>query len=186
MANRIHKLADVQSPDIGDGSYIWQFVIVLPNAVIGKNCNICSHCFIENDVNIGDNVTIKNGVQIWDGIMIENDVFVGPNVTFTNDKFPRSKQHLKSFEKTLVKKGCSIGANATIIGGITIGEYSLVGAGSVVTKSVPANAMVFGNPAKIMGWVNANGEKLIKSGKGWQNSEGDKYFIKDNCLIKLP
>ena len=98
MPNNIHKLADAQSGAIGDGSYIWQFVIVLPNAVIGKNCNICSHCFIENDVNIGDNVTIKNGVQIWDGTIIENNVFIGPNVTFTNDKFPRSKQHLKSFE----------------------------------------------------------------------------------------
>lgn len=185
MANRIHKLADVQSHDIGDGSNIWQFVIVLPNAVIGENCNICSHCFIENDVEIGDNVTIKNGVQIWDGIRIENNVFIGPNVTFTNDKFPRSKQHSKPFEKTIVKEGASIGANATIIGGITIGEYSLVGAGSVVTKSVPANTMVFGNPAKIMGWVNANGEKLIQTGNEWRAPGGDKYLVKNNCLIKF-
>ena len=184
MANNIHNLADVQSPDIGDGSNIWQFVIVLPNAVIGEDCNICSHCFIENDVKIGNNVTIKNGVQIWDGIRIESNVFIGPNVTFTNDKFPRSKQHLKPFEKTYINEGSSIGANATIICGITIGEYALIGAGSVVTKSVPPNAMVFGNPAKIMGWVNDNGEKLIKVGNEWHTPEGDKYLVKDNCLIK--
>lgn len=144
----IHKLADVQSPKIGEDTNIWQFCVVLENATIGKNCNICSHVFIENDVTIGDNVTIKNGVQIWDGITVQDNVFIGPNVTFSNDKFPRSKQRPSEFLKTIVKKNASIGANATIIPGITIGENAMIGAGSVVTKDVPANTTVAGNPAK--------------------------------------
>lgn len=109
----IHKMSDVQSNNIGKDTNIWQFCVVLPNAKIGNNCNICSHCFIENDVVIGNNVTIKCGVQIWDGITIEDNVFIGPNVTFCNDKYPRSKQYPEEFSKTIVKKGASIGANAT-------------------------------------------------------------------------
>ena len=144
----IHHLADVQSKNIGKGTTIWQFCVILENASIGKNCNINCNVFIENDVQIGDNVTIKPGVQIWDGITIEGDVFIGPNVTFTNDLFPRSKKYPEKFEKTLIKKGASIGANATILAGITIGENALIGAGSVVTKDIPANEIWMGNPAK--------------------------------------
>ena len=144
----IHNLADVQSKNIGKDTNIWQFCVVLPKAEIGENCNICSHCFIENDVKIGNNVAIKNCVQLWDGITIEDDVFIGANVTFTNDKYPRSKNHEYKQLKTIVKKGASIGANATILPDITIGENSMVGAGSVVTKNVPANTIVCGNPAK--------------------------------------
>lgn len=144
----IHPLADVQSDNIGDNTTVWQFNVVLQNAVIGNYCNICSHCFIENDVVIGDRVTIKNGVYLWDGTTVENDVFIGPNVTFSNDKYPRSKHHHGEFTKTLICKGASIGANATILPGITIGEYAMIGAGSVVTKNVPANTTVKGNPAK--------------------------------------
>ena len=144
----IHHLADVQSKNIGKGTTIWQFCVILENASIGKNCNINCNVFIENDVKIGDNVTIKPGVQIWDGITIEDDVFIGPNVTFTNDLFPRSKKHPEKFEKTLIKKGASIGANATLLAGITIGENALIGAGSVVTKDIPANEIWMGNPAK--------------------------------------
>lgn len=147
MSN-LHKLSDVQSKNIGQGTNVWQYVVILPEAQIGTNCNICSHCFIENRVNIGNNVTIKSGVQIWDDIVIENDVFVGPNVTFTNDKFPRSKKYPLSFLKTIIRKGASIGANATILPGITIGENAMIGAGSVVTKDVEANTTVIGNPAK--------------------------------------
>lgn len=143
----IHPTADVQSRAIGEGTRIWQFVVVLPNAKIGKDCNICSHCFIENKVVVGDRVTIKCGVQLWDGIVLEDDVFVGPNVTFTNDPMPRSRQALAKCQTTMVKKGASIGANATILPGITIGEGAMVGAGSVVTKDVPPGAMVYGNPA---------------------------------------
>lgn len=146
MAN-IHPLADVQSTNIGDGTSVWQFCVILKNAVVGKNCNINCQVFIENDVVIGDNVTIKPGVQVWDGVTLEDNVFVGPNVTFTNDLRPRSKVYPEKFAKTLVKKGASIGANATIVAGIIIGENALIGAGAVVTKNVPANTLWFGNPA---------------------------------------
>jgi UDP-2-acetamido-3-amino-2,3-dideoxy-glucuronate N-acetyltransferase len=145
----IHQLADVQSETIGTDSNIWQYVVVLPGAVIGDSCNVCSHCFIENDVRIGDRVTIKCGVQIWDGITIKDDVFIGPNVTFTNDKFPRSKKH-KLPAKTLVEKGASIGANATILCGLTIGENAMVAAGAIVTRDVPPNAVVAVKPAEII------------------------------------
>lgn len=144
----IHALADVQSKTIGENTKIWQFCVILPNAVIGNNCTICSHCFIENDVKIGNNVTIKCGVQIWDAITIEDNVFIGPNVTFCNDKHPKSQNTDWKCEGVLVKKGASIGANATILAGITIGENAMIGAGSVVTKDVPAFATVMGNPAK--------------------------------------
>jgi len=145
----IHALSDVQSASIGADTKIWQFCVVLPGASIGSNCNICSNVFIENDVVIGDNVTIKCGVQVWDGIRIENDVFIGPNVTFTNDRHPVSRATEWKKESTVVKRGASIGANATILPGLVIGENALVGAGSVVTKDVPANAVVYGNPAKV-------------------------------------
>ena len=145
----INPLADVQSRKIGKDTRIWQYVVILEGAAIGEGCNICSHCFIENEVFIGDRVTIKCGVQIWDGITIKDDVFIGPNVTFTNDKFPRSTQH-KEASKTVVEKGASIGANSTILCGITIGENVMVGAGALVTKDVPANVVVVGNPARII------------------------------------
>ncbi|AJI57917.1 hexapeptide repeat of succinyl-transferase family protein [Francisella philomiragia] len=144
----IHKLSDVQSLNIGKDTKIWQFVVVLKNATIGENVNICSHCLIENDVVIGDNVTIKSGVQIWDGITLEDNVFIGPNVTFTNDRMPRSKQYPTEWPKTTIKKGASIGANSTILPGIIIGENAMIGAGSVVTKNIPANEVWIGNPAR--------------------------------------
>lgn len=146
----IHPLSDVNSDKIGSNTNIWQFVVVLPGAVIGSNCNICSNCFIENQVLIGDNVTIKNGVQIWDGIILEDNVMIGPNATFTNDLYPVAKNTNYQLLKTIVKKGASIGANATILPGVTIGEGSLVGAGSVVTKNVPPYSVVIGNPAKVI------------------------------------
>ncbi|AIT09024.1 dTDP-6-deoxy-3,4-keto-hexulose isomerase [Candidatus Francisella endociliophora] len=142
-----HKLSEVQSKNIGKDTKIWQFVVVLENATIGENCNICSHCLIENKVVIGDNVTVKSGVHIWDGVNLEDNVFIGPNVTFTNDRMPRSKQFLTEYPQTVIKKGASIGANATILPGIIIGENAIVGAGSVVTKSIPANEIWLGNPA---------------------------------------
>lgn len=150
---KIHPLADVQSSHIGEGTTIWQFAVILPKAIIGKNCNINCHTFIENDVVIGDRVTIKSGVFLWDGLKIEDDVFVGPNVTFVNDKFPRSKKYPEKFQKTRIGKGASIGANATILGGINIGEYSMIGAGSVVTKDVDPRTVVYGNPAKVAGRI---------------------------------
>ncbi|WP_226063998.1 acyltransferase [Kaistella polysaccharea] len=146
--NKIHPLAEVQSPSVGEGTFVWQYSIILEDAVIGTNCNINCHVFIENDVIIGNNVTVKPGVQIWDGLRIEDDVFIGPNVTFTNDPFPRSKQYQKNVQRTLICKGVSIGANATILGGVTVGENSMIGAGSVVTKNIPSNELWVGNPAR--------------------------------------
>lgn len=150
MSPQIHSLSDVNSSHIGFSTRIWQFVVILSGARIGSNCNVCSHCFIESDVIIGDRVTIKSGVQLWNGLRIEDDVFIGPNVTFTNDLFPRSKQYPEVFAETIVKSAASIGAGAVILPGITIGRRAMVGAGSVVTKSVPDGAVVLGNPAKIV------------------------------------
>lgn len=149
-----HPQALVESVRIGNATRIWAFVHILPGARIGAECNICDHVFIENDVLVGDRVTIKCGVQLWDGISVENDVFIGPNVTFTNDPFPRSKKYPATFPRTLVKRGASIGANATILPGLTIGANAMVGAGAVVTRDVPANAIVVGNPARITGYGN--------------------------------
>jgi len=146
----IHKLADVQSTDIGTETVVWQFSIILKNAKIGKKCNINCHTFIENDVVIGNNVTIKSGVYLWDGITVEDNVFIGPNVTFTNDKYPKSKEYPSIFQRTILKKGASIGANSTILGGLVVGENALIGAGSVVTKSIPKNELWLGNPARFI------------------------------------
>ncbi len=151
----IHEQALVESSSIGSGTRIWAFAHVLSGAVIGRDCNLCDHTFFENDVIIGDRVTIKCGVQVWDGVRIGDDVFVGPNATFTNDRFPRSKQHLASAQRprTIVRQGASIGANATILPGLTIGERAMVGAGAVVTRDVPDDSIVVGNPARIVGYV---------------------------------
>nr|WP_324722717.1 acyltransferase [Lelliottia sp. JS-SCA-14] len=147
---KIHDLSDVQTDQIGTGTTIWQYAVILPQAVIGKDCNICAHTFIENDVKIGDRVTVKSGVFLWDGISIEDDVFIGPCVAFTNDKHPRSKQYPEQFLRTIIKKGASLGANATILPGITIGEGAMVGAGAVVTKNVAPYTTVVGNPANLI------------------------------------
>lgn len=149
----IHDLADVQSESIGEDSKVWQFCVILKDAVIGNNCNINAQVLIENDVIIGNNVTVKSGVQIWDGTRIEDNVFIGPNATLTNDLMPRSKKYPEKFAGITLKKGCSIGANATLLPGIIVGEGAMIGAGAVVTKDVPKNAIVVGNPAIIKGYV---------------------------------
>lgn len=149
----IHPLADVKSTAIKSNTRIWQYAVIFANAKIGENCNICAHTLIESDVIIGNNVTVKSGVYIWDGTRIEDNVFLGPNATLTNDPMPRSKQYPESFSGITLKRGSSIGANATILPGITIGENAMVGAGAVVTKDVPANAVVVGNPAKIIRYM---------------------------------
>jgi UDP-2-acetamido-3-amino-2,3-dideoxy-glucuronate N-acetyltransferase len=150
----IHPLSDVQTERIGEGTTVWQYVVILGNAVIGKDCNINALCFIENDVFVGDRVTVKSGVHLWDGLTVEDDVFLGPNVTFTNDKYPRSKHHPERFQRTTIRRGASVGANATILGGVTIGEHAMIGAGSVVTRDVPAGETWFGNPARKSGASN--------------------------------
>ena len=152
----VHSNAIVETDKIGKNTRVWAFVHVLPGAVIGEDCNLCDQVFIENDVVVGNRVTIKCGVQLWDGITLEDDVFVGPNATFTNDPFPRSKHYPEVFARTLIRKGASIGANATILPGLTVGQYAMIGAGTVVTKDVPPFAIVVGNPARIIGYVQAN------------------------------
>lgn len=145
----IHPLADCQA-SVPESTRIWQFCVVLPQAKMGENCNVCSHCFIENDVEIGNNVTVKCGVQLWDGLRVEDDVFIGANVSFTNDRYPRSKRYPARFEKTVIRKGASIGAGSVILCGIEIGEKAMIGAGSVVTKDVPAGELWVGNPARFV------------------------------------
>lgn len=149
----IHPLSDVQSKKIGKGTRVWQFAVVLKEAIIGGDCNICAHTLIENDVVLGDNVTVKSGVYIWDGTTIGNNVFIGPCATFTNDKMPRSKVYPDAVSKIIIEDHASIGANATLLPGITIGKHAMVGAGSVVTKDVPAYAVVVGNPARIIKYI---------------------------------
>jgi acetyltransferase-like isoleucine patch superfamily enzyme/dTDP-4-dehydrorhamnose 3,5-epimerase-like enzyme len=158
-----HPNALIETKNIGKNTRIWAFAHILPGAVIGDDCNVCDHTFIENDVVIGDRVTIKSGVQLWDGITLEDDVFIGPNATFTNDLFPRSKQYPKSFIRTVIRKGASIGANATILPGLTIGQCAMVGAGAVVTNDIPPFAIVVGNPARITGYVQADRDHSIRA-----------------------
>lgn len=150
---QIHPLSDVQSKSVGEGTRIWQYCVILPNAKIGFGCNICAQVFIENDVIVGDNVTIKNGVQLWDGLRVGDGVFIGPNATFTNDLFPRSKQHPNQFLRTVIGPKASIGANATILPGVSVGAGAMIGAGAVVLKDVPPNAIVVGNPGVITGYA---------------------------------
>lgn len=157
----IHPTAEVQTGHVGEGTSIWQYCIILEGAKLGSNCHVDCHVFIENDVVMGDNVTVKSGVQLWDGVHLEDNVFVGPNVTFTNDMLPRSKCYKDAFLKTVVRRGASIGANATIIAGISIGQYAMIGAGSVVTKSVPDYSIWYGNPAAFKGFVCQCGQKMI-------------------------
>ena len=152
----VHPQGLCESRNIGRGTRIWAFAHVLPGAVIGSECNICDHVFVENDVVIGDRVTVKCGVQLWDGIRLEDDVFVGPNVTFTNDRIPKSKRYPTQFLKTFVLRGASIGAGATILPGLVLKEYSLVAAGSVVTHDVPARVLVRGSPARPVSFLDAD------------------------------
>jgi UDP-2-acetamido-3-amino-2,3-dideoxy-glucuronate N-acetyltransferase len=175
-----HPNAIIESSDIGDGTRIWAFTHILPGAKIGENCNINDHTFIENDVILGNNVTIKSGVYIWDGVRLADNVFIGPNVTFTNDLKPRSKQYPEEFKQTIIDDWASIGANATIIAGNTIGKYAMIGAGSVVTKNIPNNTLWYGNPAKMKGYVCNCGEVLNSE---LHCSKCDKHYkIIDNMI----
>ncbi|OGH05943.1 MAG: isomerase [Candidatus Levybacteria bacterium RBG_16_35_11] len=174
----IHDKALVATKKIGENTRIWAFCNILKGAKIGKDCNICDHVFIENKVVIGNKVTVKCGVFLWDGITIEDNVFIGPNAAFANDKFPRSKKYLKKPVATLIKKGASLGANATVLPGIVVGENAMVGAGAVVTKDVPPNAIVVGNPARITGYVNTVDFKNIKTLQ-------DTSFIKTRLPTKV-
>ena len=181
LAN-VHPLSDVRTKHIGSKTNIWQFSVILDGAVVGQNCNICAHTFIESDVMIGDNVTIKSGVYLWNGVRLEDDVFVGPSVVFTNGLRPRSKKYGKE-GITLVQKGASLGANSSILTGVTIGEYAMIGMGSVVTRDVPPYALVYGNPARIRGWVDKLGRKLIHdTDDRWKDEDGNSYKITKNIV----
>lgn len=180
-----HPLADVQATGIGKDSKIWQFVVILEGARIGSDCNICCHVFIENDVTIGDRVTVKSGVQLWDGLRIGDDVFIGPNVTFTNDKHPRSKQYPEEFQNMVIQNYASIGAGAIILGGLEIGEYAMIAAGTLVTNDVPARALMMGHPAEIKGWVNKDGSTMKKKDGFWMDNEGQKWSEQNNKLVQL-
>lgn len=158
-----HPQALVETEHVGRDTRVWAFVHILPGARIGADCNICDHVFIENEVVLGDRVTVKSGVQIWDGVTLEDDVFIGPNATFTNDPAPRSRQQLAEWPQLRVREGASIGANATLLPGITIGQYAMVGAGAVVTRSVPPHAVVVGNPARIVRYTDEKGSRAPAS-----------------------
>lgn len=173
----IHHLTDVQTINIGKNTRIWQYCVILQGAKIGADCNISSHCFVENDVLIGDRVTLKSGVYLWDGISIEDEVFIGPNATFTNDRYPKSKNHLGSYPKFLIKKGASIGAGSVFTPGLTIGQYAMIGAGSVVTKNVPDFTIWYGNPAKRRGYICACGIKIT-------DKKGSLSLICTGCNAK--
>lgn len=181
----IHESSIVETKEIGINTRIWAFSHVMVKSKIGSNCNIGEHCYIENDVIIGNDVTIKNGISIWDGVIIEDKVFLGPNVVFTNDIRPRSKAHDYELKITIVKTGASIGANATILCGLIIGKFAMIGAGSVVTRNVPNYALVYGNPAKIRGYVCECGNNLLFTNSKEQCNCGLSYELKDNICIKI-
>lgn len=182
----IHPSAIVESTNIGVDSKIWAFVHVLPDVVIGSNANICDHCYIESNVTIGNNVTVKCGVWLWDGVVIKDNVLIGPSVAFTNDLYPRSKKHNYEKKTTLLDEGCSIGANSTLVAGIKIGRYAMVGAGSVVTKDVGDFQLVYGNPAKPKGYICKCGKKLdFSDNLDLLQCECSLQFKKENGLVSL-
>jgi UDP-2-acetamido-3-amino-2,3-dideoxy-glucuronate N-acetyltransferase len=188
----IHPDALCESCNVGDGTRVWAFAHILPGAIIGRDCNICDHVFIENDVVLGERVTVKCGVQLWDGLRVEDDVFIGPNATFTNDKYPRSKQAMQSVPRTVLEAGASIGANATILPGVRVGTKCMVGAGAVVTKDVPPRTIVMGNPARISGScekINLPADQTVRysSGEGIVKKRDGKVMSIEQCrIINLP
>jgi acetyltransferase-like isoleucine patch superfamily enzyme len=181
----LHSTSIVETIDIGEYTRVWAYVHILRDVKIGSNCNICTHCFIENGVFIGNNVTIKSGVHIWTGVTIEDNVHIGPSVVFTNDLHPRSKQAF-DLGKITIREGASIGANSTILAGIEIGQYAMAGIGSVITRNVKSYALVYGNPAKQHGWIDEEGNKFIKKVENsWISIRGEKYKETEKGLIKI-
>ena len=186
MSHMIHPQAICESINIGANTRVWAFAHILPGAVIGQDCNICDGVFVENDVKVGDRVTVKCGVQLWDGVTLEDDVFVGPNVTFTNDPFPRSRKPPAQFSRTTVERNASIGANATILPGINIGRGAMVGAGAVVLRDVPNHAIVVGNPARIVGYVDASESLAMPATSAAVAAVSGQSPVKGVALQRLP
>lgn len=181
----VHEKAIVDSENIGRGTRIWAFSHVMKGARIGENCNIGEHCYIESEVEIGNNVVVKNGVAIWNRVKIEDNVFLGPNMVFTNDLFPRSKVYRDEYIPTVVKRGASIGANATLLCGITVGQYAMVGAGAVVTKDVPDFSIVYGNPAVVRGYVCVCGQKLNFNDNKAHCGCGEEYVLGREGIVRM-
>lgn len=181
----VHQKALCETDSVGKGTRIWAFSHVMENVVIGKDCNIGGHVFVESGVKIGNNVTVKNGISIWEGVEIEDDVFLGPNCVLTNDLLPRSKHYHSVNMKTFIKKGSSVGANATILCGITLGEYCMVGAGAVVTKSISPFSLVVGNPARFKYFVSIKGDKLVFDKNIAVDSDNHKYELANDGTVRL-
>lgn len=181
----VHALGLCETDSVGARSKIWAFSHVLPGARLGSDCNICDHVFIENDVVVGDRVTVKSGVQLWDGLRVEDDVFIGPNATFSNDRFPRSKRYPDQFLTTTIQRGASIGAHATILPGLTIGQHAMVGAGSIVTKDVPPRSVVVGHPARIKGYVDTTSADTIATSSA-DPTDPRTTKVKGVALLQLP
>ena len=182
----VHAHALCETASVGEKTRVWAFAHVLPGARIGADCNICDHVFIENDVVIGDRVTVKCGVQLWDGLRVADDVFIGPNVTFSNDKYPRSKQYQREVLQTHVGRGASIGGGATVLPGLKIGPRAMIGAGSVVTHDVPARAIVSGNPARIVGYVDTiSGEQGSRAPERIREVESGRTSVRGVTLHRL-
>lgn len=181
----IHPKAIVETKEIGKQTRVWAFAHILEGAEIGANCNICDHTFIEDNVTVGNNVTIKSGVYLWSGLRVEDNVFIGPNATFTNDIRPRSKSYPSEFEETHIRKGASIGANATIICGVTIGTWAVVGAGSVVTKDVPDYALVYGVPAQIKSYICECTQDLFFEASKAKCKCGKTYELQEKLVVRI-
>ena len=189
MQTYIHTTAVVdEGAIIGDGTKVWHFCHIMPNATIGKNCVLGQNVFVASTVVLGNNVKVQNNVSLYDGVVCQDDVFIGPSAVFTNVSNPRSAVlRKKEYKSTLIKKGATIGANATVVCGNTIGEYAFVGAGAVITKNVPPYALVTGNPAIQTGWMSEFGQKLQFDVSGFALCEHSKerYRLENNIVTKL-
>jgi acetyltransferase-like isoleucine patch superfamily enzyme len=190
----VHSSAIVETTQIGEGTHIWAYTHVMRDVPIGANCNIGDHCFIESGATVGNQVTIKNGNMIWEGVHLEDGVFVGPLVVFTNDLYPRSPRlpQMRNryadrgwLKPTLIKRGASLGAGSVILAGNTIGEFCMVGAGSIVNKSLPPHALAVGSPARVRGWVCECGQRLLFSNETAACASCGLEFVKTGSTIAL-
>ena len=181
---QVHPRALVETGEVGAGTRVWAFAHLAPGSRVGRDCNVCDHTFVEGGVVVGDRVTIKSGIYLWDGVTVEDDVFLGPNVVFTNDLYPRSRRRPEAWTPTLVRAGASVGANATLVAGITVGRYAMVGAGAVVTRDVPDFGLVIGNPARLAGHVGRAGRPLVVDGeRGTCPETGEVYLLRDGRCV---